>query len=104
MTTGVVVGSILLARDQKFGVEELAVGAGSDLVDGGRVKIDEESTGNVLSTAGLGEESLVRASIANILEVGVRTTIGAEAVLEEVAIFLAVSTITAKLDNAMGRC
>lgn len=92
MTTGVVIGSIFLARDQELGVEELAVGAGSDLVDGRGVKIDEESTGNMLSTAGLGEEGLVRASIANILEVGVGAAIGAEAVLEEVAVFLTVST------------
>lgn len=93
VTTSVVVGSILLAADKKLGVEELAVGAGSDLVNGRRVEVNEQSTGNVLSAAGLGEEGLVRAGVANILGVGVGTTIGTEAVLEEVANILVVVSI-----------
>ena len=35
VTTGVVVGSILLAGDQLLGVEELAVGSGTDLICNG---------------------------------------------------------------------
>lgn len=34
VSTGIVVGSILLAADQELGVEQLAVGAGTDLVNG----------------------------------------------------------------------
>lgn len=40
----------------------------------------------MLAAAGLGEESLVRTWVANVLDVRVRTTVGAEAMLEEVAI------------------
>ena len=39
---GVVVGGILLARDQLVGVEELAVGAGADLVWGGGRRLRSE--------------------------------------------------------------
>ncbi len=43
MTTGVVVGGVFLAGDQLLGVEELAVGAEPDLVNDGRLKVDENS-------------------------------------------------------------
>lgn len=93
VTTGVVVGGILLTADKKLGVEKLTVGAGSDLVNGRGVKINEQSTGNVLSAAGLGEEGLVRAGVASILNAGIGTTIGAEAVLEKVAVIFVVVSI-----------
>lgn len=85
MTTGVVVGSILLATDQELGVEELAVGTGADLVDGGGVQVDKEGSGHVFAAAGLCEEGLEGAWVADILDVGVSTTVGAKAVLEKVA-------------------
>lgn len=85
VTTGVVVGSILLAADQELGVEERAVVAGANLIDGGRVEIDEDGSGHIFAAAGLGEEGLVGAWVADILDIGVRATIGAKAVLEEVA-------------------
>lgn len=85
MPTGVVVGSILLATDQKLRVVEVTVATGADLINGGGVEVDEEGSGHVFAIAGLGEEGLVGASIADVLEVGVRATIMAKAVLEEVA-------------------
>lgn len=91
MATGVVVGSILLAADQQFGVEKLAVVASSDLINGRRVEIDKERTRNMLAAARLGEEGLVGAGISSIGSIGVGTTIGAEAVLEKVAIKIPVS-------------
>lgn len=87
MATGVVVGGILLAADQQLGVEELAVAAGADLIDRRGVEIDEERTGDVLAAAGLGEEGLERARVAQVRGIGVGTTIGAEAVLEQVAVW-----------------
>jgi len=39
-----VVGCVLLARDQLLWVEELAVGSCPDLVDDGRLKIQEHRT------------------------------------------------------------
>lgn len=85
VATGVVVGGILLAADQQLGVEQLAVATSSDLVNGGRVEVDEEGSRDVFAIASLGKERLVGSSVDDILGVGVRTTIGAEAVLEEVA-------------------
>lgn len=85
VTTGVVVGSILLAADQKLGVEQRAVAAGSDLIDGGRVEINKDGSGHVFAAAGLGEEGLVGAWVADVLDVGIGSTIGAKTVLEEVA-------------------
>ena len=87
MTTSIVVGSILLAADQQLGVEKVAVFAGSDLVDGRGVQIDEDGSRNMLAAAGLGEEGLERTGVTNIGSIGVRSTIGAEAVLEKVAIY-----------------
>lgn len=85
VTTGVVVGSILLAADQELGVEKRAAVAGANLIDGGRVEIDKDGSGHVFAAAGLGEEGLVGAWVADILDVGVRATVGAKAMLEEVA-------------------
>ena len=56
MTTCEVVGGILLTRDQLFGVEQLTVSSGTNFINDGRLKIDEDGTGNVLASAGLGEE------------------------------------------------
>ena len=58
VTTGVVVSRILLAGDELFRVEKLSVSSGSDLIDDGRLQIDEDGTGNVLAGAGLGEEGV----------------------------------------------
>ena len=85
MTTGIVIGSILLAADQQFGVEQLAVRTSSDLIDRSGVEIDEQSTGNMLAVAGLSEEGLERAWVTNIGGIGVGTAIVSEAVLQEVA-------------------
>jgi hypothetical protein len=49
VTTSVVVGSIFLSTDELFRVEELAVRSSPDLVNDGRLKIDENCTGNVLA-------------------------------------------------------
>lgn len=84
MTTGVVVGSIFLSADQKLRVEELSVSTGADLVNGRRVQIDEDGSGHMLAGAGLGEESLVGATIKDILCVRVWSTVGSEAMLEKI--------------------
>lgn len=83
--TGIVVGSILLAADQKLRVEERAVLPSADLINGGGVEVDEEGSRHVFAVAGLGEEGLVRTRIADVRVVGVGTTIMAKAVLEQVA-------------------
>ena len=56
--TGKVVGGVFLARDQLLGVEELAVGSGADLVDDGRLEVEEDAARDVLARASLGEEGV----------------------------------------------
>jgi hypothetical protein len=84
VATGIVVGRILLPTDQKLRVEELAVVAGADLVDGRRVKIDEDGAGDVFAVARLGEEGLERTALGEILSIGIRAAVRPQAVLEEV--------------------
>lgn len=84
MATSVVVGRILLAADQELGVEELAIFAGTDLVDGRWVKVDKDGPGDVFAIASFGEEGLEGARVADVLGVGIGATIRAEAMLKEV--------------------
>ena len=58
MSTGVIVGRIFLAGDELLGVEELAVGAGADLVDDGGLEVEHDAAGDVLAGAGLREECI----------------------------------------------
>ncbi len=58
VTTGEVVGGVLFAGDELLGVEQLAVGAGADLIDNGGLQVDENGAGNVLAGAGFGEEGV----------------------------------------------
>lgn len=60
VTTGVVVGSILLSTNDLLGVVKLGVGSGADFVTNGGLQIHVESTRDVLSGGGFGEEGVVR--------------------------------------------
>lgn len=71
VTTGVVVGGVLLAGDQLLRMEQLTVGAGTDLVNDGGFEIDHDGTGHVLAGASLGEKG-VKAAILRVLAIGIR--------------------------------
>lgn len=60
MAAGKVVGGVLFAADELLGVEQLAVGPRPDLVDHGRLEIDEHGTGHMLSGAGFTEKRVER--------------------------------------------
>lgn len=49
VTTGVVVGSILLASDHHLGVEEVSVGTGADLIDDVGLEIAVDGAGDILA-------------------------------------------------------
>ena len=49
MAPGVVVSGVLLAGDELLGVEELPVDASPDLVDDGGLKVNKDSSGDVLA-------------------------------------------------------
>jgi len=85
VTTGIVVGGIFLAVQQVFGMVEGTVFSGPDLVNGRRVKIEEDGSGNIFATASFGKEGVVGASLRNVLGVGVGPAVGPKAVLEEIA-------------------
>ena len=58
VTSGEVVGSILLSRDELLWVEELSVGSGSDFVNNGWLEIEEDASWDVLSGTSLREEGV----------------------------------------------
>jgi len=84
VTSRVVVSGILLTGDQLFGVEELSVGTGSDLVDDGWLEIDEHSSWDVLAGTGFGEKGVERVVAATDGFVGRHLSIWLDTVLEAV--------------------
>lgn len=58
MTTGEVVSCVFFAADELLRVEKLTVGTSPDLIDHSRLKIDEDSTWDVLSGTGFTEEGV----------------------------------------------
>ena len=84
VSSGVVVGGVFLACDQLFRVEELSVGAGSDLIDDGWLEIKEDGSGDVLSSAGLGEEGVERIVTSADGLVRRHLSIGLDSMLEAV--------------------
>ena len=58
VTTGEVVGGILLTRDKLLWVEKLSVGSGSDLIDNSWLEIKEDGSWDVLASTGLREEGV----------------------------------------------
>jgi hypothetical protein len=82
VATGEVVGSVLLAGDELLGVEELSVGAGSDLIDNGGLEIEEDSAGDVLASTSLGEEGVESVVTTTDGLIGWHLTVGLDTVLE----------------------
>jgi len=81
LATSVVVRGILLAGDQVFGVEEVAVRTGTNLIDDVRLEIDVDGTGDVSSLASLREEGGEAAGLVSVLVavdgVTIRLSVGA---------------------------
>jgi len=99
VTTGIVVGSILLAGDELLRVVELAVGAGADLVKRSRLEVDEDSTRDVLAGTSLGEEGVEGVITAADGLVGGHLTVRLDAVLEAVELPAAISHLDATLTD-----
>lgn len=83
-------------------MEELAIGSRADLVNRlpvsqqlailavcggtyGGIKVDEDGSRHVFAAAGLGEESLVGASLTDVTRIRVGTSVGLQAMLEQVS-------------------
>ena len=84
VAASVVVGGVLLAGDELLGMEELPVSAGSDLIDDGRLEIDEDSSWHVLASPSFGEEGVEGVVSAADGLVGRHLTVRLDAVLEAV--------------------
>ena len=82
VTSGEVVGGILLTGDELLGVEELSVGAGTDLIDDGGLEIEEDATGDVLASTSLGEEGVESVVATTDSLIGGHLTVGLNSVLE----------------------
>jgi len=82
VTTGEVVGGILLTRDELLGVEELSVGTSTDLIDNGGLEIEEDGSGDVLTGTSLGEEGVESIITATDGLVGRHLTIRLDTVLK----------------------
>jgi len=82
VTSGEVVGGILLTGDELLGVEELSVGAGTDLIDNGGLEIEEDAAGDVLASTSLGEEGVESVVATTDGLVGGHLTVGLNSVLE----------------------
>jgi len=82
VTSGEVVGSVLLTGDELLGVEELSVGTSSDLIDDGWLEIEEDTSWDVLSGTSLGEEGVEGIVTSTNSLVGWHLSIRLDAVLE----------------------
>ena len=84
VTTSVVVGGILLARDHLLRVVQLTIRASADLVAHSGLKINKHSARNVLASTSLGEKGVERVVTAADGLVGRHLAIRLDSVLEAV--------------------
>jgi hypothetical protein len=97
VTTGVVIGSILLAGDQLLGVVQLSVGTSTDLIHHTRLKINHDGTGDVLASTSLGKEGVERVISAAHSLVGGHLSIRLDAVLEAVQLPASITSLDTAL-------
>jgi len=97
VTSGVVVGSIFLAGDDLLGVEQFAVGSGTDFISNGGFKIDEDGTRDVLAGTGFREEGVEGIITSTDGLVGGHLTVGLDAVLEAVKLPAGVTSLDTSL-------
>jgi len=81
VTTGEVVGGVLLTGDELLGVEQLTVGTGTNLIDDGGLEIDEDRARHVLASSSLREEGVERVITTSNSLVRWHLTIGLDTVL-----------------------
>jgi len=102
VTTGEVVGGVLLTRDELLGVEELSVGAGTNLIDDGGLEIEEDSAGDVLASTSLGEEGVESIIATTDGLIGGHLTVRLDTVLEAEELPAGVSDLDPGLSDVDG--
>ena len=91
VSTGVVVGGILLSGDDLLRVVELPVGSRADLVTDGGLQVNVDGTGDVLSSSSLGEEGVESVITSTDGLVGRHLAVRLDTVLEAVKLPAAVT-------------
>merc|ERR1719272_591279 len=99
MSSGEVVGGVLLSGDELLGVEQLSVGSGTDLIDDGGLEIEEDGSGDVLAGTSLGEEGVEGIVTATDSLIGGHLAIGLNSVLEAEELPAGVTDLDTGLSN-----
>jgi len=99
MSTGEVVGGILLSGDELLGVEQLSVSSGTDLIDDSGLEIEEDSAGDVLAGTSLGEEGVEGIVTTTDSLIGGHLAIGLNSVLEAEELPAGVTDLDTGLSN-----
>jgi hypothetical protein len=97
MSTGIVVGSVLLSSNHLLGMEQAAVGTSADLIDDIGLEIAVDGSGNIFALTSLGEEgaeTLIRVSGLALLS---QISIGLNAMLEAVKLPARVGNLATSL-------
>jgi hypothetical protein len=102
VTTSVVVGSIFLSRKELVGIEKLSISSASHFVDDGGLQIDKDGSRNVLSSRGLGEESIEGIDLLSRSFVGGHHTVGLDSMFQAVEFPAAVSELDSSLTDVNG--
>jgi hypothetical protein len=102
MSSGEVVSGIFLSGDELLGVEKLSVGSGSDLIDNGGLKIEEDGSGNVLTGTSLGEEGVEGIVTTTDGLIGGHLTVRLNSVLEAVEFPAGVTDLDTGLTDVDG--
>ena len=97
---GVVVGGVLLAIDQLLRMVELTVGPNSGLVNDSGLQVNKDSSWNMFSTTGFGEEGL-EGVISESL-VGGHTSVRLDTMLQAVELPTGVSNLDSSLSDMNG--
>ena len=99
VTSGEVVGGILLTGDELLWVEQLSVGSGSDLIDNGWLEIEEDGSWDMLSSTSLGEEGVEGIITTTDGFVGWHLTIWLDSVLKAEELPAGVTHLDTSLSN-----
>jgi hypothetical protein len=102
VTTSEVVGGIFFTRDKLLRMEELSVGTSSNLIDNGGLEIEEDGSGDVLTSTSLGEEGVESVITATDGFVRWHLTIGLDSVLEAEELPAGVTNLDTGLANVNG--
>jgi hypothetical protein len=102
MSSGEVVSGIFLSGDELLGVEKLSVGSGSDLIDNGGLKIEEDGSGNVLTGTSLGEEGVESVVTTSDGLIGRHLTVRLDSVLEAIKLPAGVTDLDTGLTDVNG--